>query len=153
MTGAAPKNGGNGERALRHFGFAFLAAVALYAVVFTWIEHRRVRNGPWTVEFGASPGGMPAITIRQPRLSLTNIQIVFSEAGSPSNPPVSLDFREARKVPFEVPYGRCVFLDTTFLPGTVTLQLFGHEIELLPRTLILDHQERAWNSGQTLTVR
>jgi len=43
-------------------------------------------------------------------------------------------------------------MDTTFLPGTVAFQLFGHEIELLPRVLIIDHEEHPWHSKHaTLT--
>jgi hypothetical protein len=43
-------------------------------------------------------------------------------------------------------------MDTTFQPGTVTFQLFGHEIELLPRTLVLDRQEHGWQSGEIIAL-
>jgi hypothetical protein len=43
-------------------------------------------------------------------------------------------------------------MDTTFLPGTVTFQIFGHEIELLPRVLIIDHQERPWLANGSITL-
>ena len=43
-------------------------------------------------------------------------------------------------------------MDTTFLPGTLTFQFFGHEIELLPRVLVLDRQEHPWRSGEVVTV-
>jgi len=55
-------------------------------------------------------------------------------------------------VPYEVPFGTCVFMDTTFLPGTVTLRLYGHEIELLPRVLVIDQQEHPWISDSTITL-
>ena len=55
-------------------------------------------------------------------------------------------------MPYEVPFGNCVFMDTTFLPGTVTLQLFGHEIELLPRVLVIDRQEHSWRPGNTIAL-
>jgi hypothetical protein len=51
-----------------------------------------------------------------------------------------------------VPFGKCVFLDTTFLPGTVVLDLFGHEVQLLPRVLTIDHVEHAWHSGGRFVV-
>jgi hypothetical protein len=35
-------------------------------------------------------------------------------------------------------------MDTTFLPGTLTFELFSHEIELLPRALIIDRQDHPW---------
>jgi hypothetical protein len=43
-------------------------------------------------------------------------------------------------------------MDTTFLPGTVTLQVFNHEIELLPRVLVIDGQEHPWLSESTITL-
>jgi hypothetical protein len=39
-----------------------------------------------------------------------------------------------------------------YLPGTVTLELFGHEIELLPRVLIIDRKEHPWKSGTTISL-
>jgi hypothetical protein len=38
------------------------------------------------------------------------------------------------------------------LPGTVTLRLFGHEIELLPRVLIIDRKEHPWKAGDTIRL-
>jgi hypothetical protein len=61
-------------------------------------------------------------------------------------------FREPKLVPYEVPFGQCVFMDTTFLPGTLTLQLFGHEIELLPRVLVVDRQEHPWRPATAITL-
>ncbi len=43
-------------------------------------------------------------------------------------------------------------MDTTFLPGTVTFELFGHEIELLPRALIIDRQEHAWQPNAAINL-
>jgi hypothetical protein len=31
-----------------------------------------------------------------------------------------------------------------FLPGVVTMNLLGHEIELMPRTLVIDKKEVPW---------
>ena len=45
-----------------------------------------------------------------------------------------------------------IFQDPTFLPGTVTLRQFGHEIELLPRVLIIDKKEIPWRAGKTVEV-
>jgi hypothetical protein len=43
-----------------------------------------------------------------------------------------------------------VFQDTTFLPGTVVIQTFGHEIQLLPRVLTLDRAEHPWRPGEVI---
>jgi hypothetical protein len=51
-----------------------------------------------------------------------------------------------------VPFGEVIFQDLTFLPGTVTFNFFGHEVELLPRTLIIDKQEHAWKTGEVISI-
>ena len=137
----------------KHFVLAFLLALAGYIVFYQAIEHRRTRNGPWRVTFTRNAAGAPMMLIDQPRLGITNAQISF--AGEPlpaTNRPVTLVFDQPRSVPYAVPFGDCVFMDTTFLPGTVTFHLFGHEIELLPRVLVLDRQEHPWWSETAITL-
>jgi hypothetical protein len=51
-----------------------------------------------------------------------------------------------------VPFGSVKFEDLTYLPGTVTLDLFGHEIELIPRTLFINREERPWQSNVVITL-
>jgi hypothetical protein len=43
-------------------------------------------------------------------------------------------------------------MDSTFLPGTLTFQFFGHEIELLPRVLIIDHREYPWTGEPVVSL-
>ena len=38
------------------------------------------------------------------------------------------------------------------LPGTATFELFGHEIQLLPRVLIIDRREYPWRPNATITL-
>jgi hypothetical protein len=135
--------------ALRHFGIAFGLALLFYIAAFHWIESCRVAKAPWKVTFEQGVKDPPVIMIHQPAKGVDSLRIVFEDA-----PPREQDqqttmvFDTARPVPFEVPLGKCVFLDTTFFPGTVTLQCFGHEIEMIPRVLIVDHKEFPWNSGE-----
>src|SRR6267142_1415004 len=149
----------------KHFLLAFLLALIIYAVFYQGIEYRRNRKGPWQVTFTNNAAGAPAIRITQPRLGLTNVELAFpgeampapnlsvAAPGTNDRSPITLLFREPRPVPYPVPFGKCVFMDTTFLPGTVTFQLFGHEIELLPRVLIIDHAEHPWLSHSTLSLQ
>ena len=51
-----------------------------------------------------------------------------------------------------VPFGKVIYEDLTFLPGVVTFDLFGHEIELLPRALIANKKQVAWQSGVTVDL-
>jgi hypothetical protein len=137
----------------RHFIIPFLIAVAIYAISYSWIEHRRARNGPWSVAFTNAPAGMPEIVINQAKIGVTNVQIVFpGETMAPTNTQRTILFGQARAVPFDVPFGKCVFMDPTFLPGTLTFRLFGHEIELLPRVLMLDHHEHPWKNGEIISL-
>jgi hypothetical protein len=138
------------DNPIKHFAFAFLIALAIYYVAYTSIEHRRNRKGPWQVTFTNSPSGEAQILINQPALRLTNAGIVFS--GAFTNYSATLEFRQPREVPYPLPFGRCVFMDPTFLPGTLTFQLFGHEVELLPRVMVIDHKEQPWASGTTLRL-
>lgn len=136
---------------LKHLVVAFVLALAVYTLLYSTIEHRRTRKGPWSVTFTQSESA-PTLIIDQPNLGLTNVQLRFVGSPAPTNVPSTLSFRQPRPVPFEVPFGQCVFMDATFLPGTLTFQLYGHEIELLPRVLIIDHEEHPWVSGSTLTL-
>ena len=38
------------------------------------------------------------------------------------------------------------------MPGTVTMDLFGHEVELLPRTLIVNKKEVPWKSNTAIEL-
>jgi hypothetical protein len=140
------------DRPLKHFVVALLLAVGCYAVFYPSIEHRRTRKGPWEVTFGQTNTG-PLLIINQPKLAITNVQVIFVDQVVEAAPPTTnIIFSEPKPVPFAVPFGTCVFMDTTFLPGTLTFQLFEHEIELLPRVLIIDQQEHPWLSNSKTTV-
>lgn len=134
----------------RHLGLALVFALVLYVVGFQWIEHRRHVRGPWRVLFQTDASGEPSISVSQQKLRLTNVTFVFpGERFHPSNLAATIVF-DAPKT--NVPFGKVVFLDTTFLPGTVTFELFGHEIELLPRTLVVDLKEVSWKSDTTVRL-
>jgi len=138
---------------MKHFILAFVLAAICYVVLYNGIEHRRIKKGPWEMVFNRDQNGTPILVINQPNLAITNVQINFPTESFPAtNKPATLLFAQPQAVPYDVPFGKCIFIDTTFLPGTVTLQLFGHEVQLLPRVLIIDHQEHPWLSESTNTV-
>jgi hypothetical protein len=159
---------------MKHFILAFVLALVGYAACYLGIEHWRARKGPWRVTFTQSPAHAPVITIDQPSLAIAHFQIIFTNeslhaSNAPgafpadlshpyylvtdhSSPGTTLLFAEPRSVPYEVPFGRCVFLDLSSLPGTVTFDLFGHEIQLLPRVLIIDRQEYPWRHDAAITL-
>ena len=137
---------------LRQALLVFGVALTGYAVLFAWIGHRRVVKGPWTVTFTVESES-PVLIVNQLKLGLRDVRIVFADERAATNLTRSVDFAQPRMVPFEVPFGRCVFFDPLFLPGTVALEIHGHEIQLLPRVLTIDKVERPWQSGETIQIR
>jgi hypothetical protein len=135
---------------IRHFAITFAIAVVLYIVSFGWIEHRRVFKGPWEITFATDAAGQPSLLISQPVLNISQ-KIGFPAQKIASTNLVQVEhFEEAVTT---LPFGEMIFQDPTFLPGTVTMRLFGHEIELLPRVLVVDKKEIPWRTGQTVEVR
>ena len=125
----------------------FIVALAVYIVAYHAIEDRRTRNGPWEVTFTRDASGAPALLINQPKLAITNVQIDFpGETTAMTNQSTMLALAQPRAVSFDVPFGKCVFMDATSLPGTLVLELFGHEIQLLPRALTIDKADQPWRS-------
>ena len=105
----------------------FVALLALYLAAFYGMEEFRRHSGPWEVVFEKSVEGSPAIAVSQPSRGLHNFKIVFhGEATTNSGAPVRFD-----RVKQPVPFGKVIYEDLTFLPGVVTFDFFGHEVELL----------------------
>jgi len=89
---------------------------------------------------------LSAIVIQQPTLGIHH-EIRFNEPGEAHQLIHHAELRSTAAGSLRRSFGRCVFMDNTFLPGTLTFQLFGHEIELLPRVMMIDHEERSWRSA------
>ena len=139
------------DNLFRHLWIPFGIAVLVYIIFYGGIEHRRTRQGPWEVLFTNDASGAPALVITETNLGIANLRISFpGETNRASNEVLS--FSQPREVPYNIPFGQCVFMDTTFLPGTIVFDLFGHEIQLIPRVLTIDKKEMAWESGKMITV-
>jgi hypothetical protein len=129
---------------------AFGAAVLLYVLTFFSIEHLRTRKGGWQVTFGSDPTGTARVTIAHPQLGLSNVSLIFLERPiTASNLPNTVIFDQPIT---NVPFGKVIYLDTTFLPGSVVFNFFGHEVQLIPRVLLVDREEIPWRSGITLRL-
>jgi hypothetical protein len=126
----------------------FAAVLALYLILFYGIEQIRRRKGGWVVDFQGGPGGTPALVVSQGSLAVSNITLLFhGESLTNSSGQVRFD-----RVQRPLPFGRVIYEDLTFLPGVVTFDLFGHEIELVPRVLVADKREIPWQSGSTIDL-
>lgn len=132
----------------KHLLGALALAVAIYAGGFAFDQHLRSRRGPWQVTFTTEASGDAAIIVHQPKLNIANLKFVFAGERATSAP-AAVVFDVPQK---PVPFGKVKFEDLTYLPGTVTLDLFGHEIELLPRTLYINRKVHPWKSGETITL-
>jgi hypothetical protein len=132
------------DRLPRHLLISFALALTIYVAFFSCDQAVRKRKGPWEVQFSTNAGGHPAIVVNQAALQITNVQIVFLNESATNSGRVIFD-RPQQPIPF----GRTKFEDLTYLPGSVAFDFFGHEVELLPRTLYLNKKEYPWKPNAT----
>ncbi len=133
----------------RHLAIAFAVALALYAAGFSWIEHRRVVKGPWEVVFAADAAGQPSLSIAQPTFHIS--EKLFFPGGNAGRTNFSQEVRFT-ELHTNLPFGEFLFQDALYLPGDLTMRVCGHQIEMLPRTLIVDRVERPWHPGGELVL-
>jgi hypothetical protein len=135
---------------LRHLAVAALLAAVFYIAGFSWIEHMRVAKGPWELAFMTDGTGRPSLEISQRALKISE-RLSFPDA-PPARPNLAevVRFNQATT---NLPYGEILQQDALYLPGTVAMRLFGHRIEILPRTLVVDKEERPWKPGGALAIR
>ncbi|HKQ37149.1 MAG TPA: hypothetical protein VJ063_03660 [Verrucomicrobiae bacterium] len=113
----------------------FVAVLLAYLAVFSGIEWLRHRKGPWQVTFETN-----SVRVTQPYLKISAV-LEFPDEKATNTGTVLFD-----KPKKPLPYGKLLYEDLTFLPGVVTLDLFGHEVEFLPRVIIADKKEIPWRS-------
>ena len=131
----------------------FVIVLGLYLAVFYGIEHWNQRNGPWQVQFVSDNSGNPSAIIEQPKLKIAMVKVVFAGENAQTNLSQSVSFsRPLASLPCKMPFGEVIYEDLRTLPGVVTFNLFGHEIELLPRVLIVDKKEIPWKSEAAIEL-
>jgi hypothetical protein len=52
----------------------------------------------------------------------------------------------------EVPFGDLFYEDLTYLPGVLTFNFFGHEIQVMPRILTINQKEHPWTTSLKLNL-
>jgi hypothetical protein len=132
----------------KHIVAALVIAVVFYSVTFAWIERRRAANGPWQITFQADAAGAPSLAISEAKL---NISQAVRFPRDHTTPNLSQTITFGQDTP-DLPFGEMLFQDPTFLPGTVTMRLFGHHVQLLPRVLTIDGKEYPWHSTNEIEV-
>jgi hypothetical protein len=134
---------------LPHILGALALAVALYVGGFWFDQHLRNRRGPWDVTFGFTPESAPMLVIQQEHLGVRDVRIIFLDEKT-NSPTARVQFDRPGVV---VPWGQIKHQDLTYLPGVITLNLFGHEIEMLPRTLYVNRRSIPWQSQTNILLR
>ena len=123
----------------------FVLAIVFYVAAWAWISRRQTGKGPWRVDFMTNSAGTPQLIIAQPALGFSNIVIRFEgERLASSNGTGSVSFSQPRQ---GTPFGRVIYDDLMFQPGSVALDLFGHVVEMVPRSLVLNGKAVEWRSG------
>jgi len=137
-------------RPLRTLLILFALVLAFYLASFYGLEFLRHRKGPWTVRFDRAADGAPIAEISQPHLGISGARLVFrGEVFTNAAETVSFALPEPNRA---VPFGCVIYEDLTFLPGVVTLDLFGHEIELVPRILVVNRRAIPWRPGMEIVL-
>ncbi len=132
---------------IRSLVITFLVALLFYVLAYAWLSRRQTSRGPWQVSFTTNAAGFAELVVAQPALGISNVQVIFSgESPGIDGLSETVSFRKPKTA---VPFGRVIFDDLVFQPGTVTLDVFGHEVELLPRTLVLNRRTVGWTNGAT----
>ncbi len=128
----------------------FVTVLVSYGVVFYSVEYLNHRKGPWEVNFMSDAQGNPAIVTYQPKLDISSVEIIFP---GETIPQTNLSQRVIFDRPLrQVPFGSVIYADLRTLPGVVTFDLFGHEIEFLPRALIVNKREILWKPEMTIEL-
>jgi hypothetical protein len=127
---------------------ALLASLVFYFGGFSLNEYLRTRRGPWEITFASPTPDTTAITISQPHLKIGPITLTFTNSTEALQTPETIRFDTPRST---TPLGEVKYDDLTYLPGVVTLELLGHEIEMLPRLLYVDRQPFQWSNIRELS--
>ncbi len=132
----------------------FLATLFLYITIYGGCMACRRRGGPWAITQDKLPDGTPIVKIEHHRI-LSNGPVILRFPGETAparftNHPLLRIYTQPNTN--ALPYGPVLFLDTTFLPGNVTLDAFGHLVEIVPRTLYLDGRDVGWMPGTNITL-
>ena len=120
---------------------AALMIGVLYFAVFYGIEGCRKSKGPWRVTFTTNNDGA-VIEVSQAALKHSAVLKFAGEAVPPTNYPVIVEFDRPRK---RAVFGTVIYEDLMQLPGVVTLNLFGHAVELAPRALNVNRRSIPWS--------
>ena len=135
----------------RKLATVFGTILAVYCLVFILDGFLRKRKGPWNVSFEKGNPGEVVIQISHEKLKIhgAQVRIQASPETLASFTNTVIKFQSPADKP---PVGQLLYTDLTFLPGVVTLEIEGQEIELLPRSLVVNRSARGWDSSAPILL-
>ena len=138
----------------KSIALCFVIVLGLYLGIFYGLEYWNHRNGPWEVDFMSDGVGNPSIAIYQPKLNISSVEIIFAgeRIGATNLSQRVLFDRLLTSLPTRMPIGEVIYEDLRSRPGVITFNFFGHEIELLPRVLIVNKKEIRWKSESVIEL-
>jgi hypothetical protein len=143
-----------GSKSAKTFAALFCGTLILYITIYGGCTAVRQRGGPWVMFQDRAADGTPVVRIEHHKLlAAGGITFTFPGERAPdrfTNAPLTIIFKTPNTN--ALPFGPVEFVDTTFLPGTIAVDVFGHLIEAVPRTLYLDGREIPWTPGTNIVV-
>ena len=142
----------------------FAIALVVYALFYSADQNLRTKDGGWQLTFTTNQTGTPMLLINLPSQAISNAAIIFEgETLSANFRPATTNFTDPAHLPVPVPFGRLFHADLTYLPGVITFDLFApeanatqpgprHEVEILPRGLVVNRKEHAWKPDMEIRL-
>jgi len=128
----------------------FVGAVIFYALAWSWLNKWQTGTGPWEVSFSTNSTGVPQLIIAQPSLRISNITVLFEgETLAATNGTGLVAFHKPKT---QTPFGRVIYDDLMFQPGSVAVDCFGHVVEMIPSALILNSISNGWRNASTYSL-
>lgn len=137
---------------LKRLFWGFMGTLFVYVTGYGACQAMRVRGGPWNVTHALGKDGVPELRIEHPRLLGPQPVTIRFPGEKPARTDLPITAVFSVPITNAMPFGRVVFVDTTLLPGTVTLECFGHAIEMVSRTLFIDFKEVGWTPGTNIVL-
>jgi len=128
-----------------------MAAIVIYLIAWNGLEYMRSRHGPWAFEFSRRSPDVLALVAHQSSLGIEGFEIIVEGVDGIE------DFEGSETVVFDgvessLPVGTIRYHDLMILPGVITIELYGNEIEFLPRTLYVNREEVAWTRDEPVRL-
>ena len=143
-----------GSKSVKTFAALFIGTLFLYVTIYGGCTAVRQRGGPWVMFQDRAADGTPVVRLEHHKLlAAGGVTLSFPGEHAPdrfTNAPLMTIFITPNTN--ALPFGPVEFVDTTFLPGTIAVDVFGHLLEAVPRTLYLDGREIPWVAGTNIVV-